>query len=52
MEINIPPIMEEDEEKKYAWEKKYEASWSKLIDEELSDKNLKEINEQRRKRKR
>ena len=44
--------MEEDEDKKYAWEKKYETSWSKLIDEELSDKNNKEITEQRRKRKR
>jgi transcription initiation factor TFIIH subunit 2 len=45
-------IVEEDEEKKYAWEKKYETSWSKLIDEELSDKNGKEISEQRRKRQR
>lgn len=45
-------IDEIDEDKKYAWEKKYETSWSKLIDEELSDKNVKELNEQRRKRKR
>lgn len=43
---------ENEEEKKYNWEKKFQPVWSELIDKQLSESENKEINEQRRKRKR